>query len=804
MLLLGPRLYKRIAFPFALERESNIMALTETVVLLVLQLSCIACSTDQDATALHRLQLLVLVPMNNMDKEMTNCLDLGEELIPAAEIAADRINNNPDILSGFTLEILPATIDRCSDPSIAKALGSFAAFVNQTVQPGYNIVGLIGLVCPATLLRLSPIASLPAIDILQISSSTTSPSIVATSRKEGIGRLYQIAPSSTVFNKAVLALMRENSWKNISVIRHTDSISVGYDHIVSDFEQRVRAEGFGLSNYAEVASGLARFITNVVRSAVRIIYASVTDSEARELLCVAYSSGVVWPNYLWIFHDISLDDLLYNTSNCSVQVMHKAVEGIVLLQHHVNSEYDRTIDHANYTYGEYSALYNKTLQDVASHPTCNQEPDILSANALHDSVIAFACALNKSLPETELGCIGTQNCSATETVHSHLQLVSFSGAGGEIGFDPTTHELTVDSKVNIYRVISAVPCLFARFNGSITYQTQNPLSINYTFQGVIVRLPLALPVVTLAIVGLCTVITIVVSILFFHYRNSPDIKATSPLLSSIILFSCFLLYTSVVITTTRHGFASGQVYANLCASERFLYLVGVQLIFATLFIRLLRVSRIFFNYDPVGVAWSDKVLTLYIGAILSVTVILLVMWMAVGDFSVDIKRSFIPNGSPPHFNIEQSCMARHESLFLSLLFSYTGVLMLLVIVLAIKTRKVTIDVFKDTRSVNVYVFCSVGILALFVPLSFITETLPGITALVLSFVFQVATLIVVPTVCICLLFIPKLYMARFPSSSLRSKSVGKRTSSCFKATSDGFTLNKNSSYEQVKLKSEQP
>lgn len=778
------------------------MAICEIVFLaLVVLQSSLTCAATTD------LQLLVLLPMNNTQETITNCLDLGEELIPAARIAAERINSNPEILPNFNLQIRPAArgTNRCSDSSIAKSLGSFADFVNQTTQPDNNIVGLIGLVCPATLLSLSPVASLPNIDILHISSSTTSPKILQTSRQEEIGRLYQIAPSSIVYNKAVLALMRERvePWKNISVIRHTESISVENDHIASDFEERIsQIDGFGLTLYAEIVSGVDVFVRNVERSAVRIIYASVRDSEARDLLCTAYHSRVKWPDYLWIFHDLSLGDLLYNTSDCSVEDMQTAVEGVVLLQHDVNSEYDRFIDLANYTYGEYLALYNQSLENV-SFPTCNQEPDILSANALHDSVIAFAYALNNSLPGAPLDCIGMHDCIATETIESHLKAVNFSGAGGDISFDPTTHELIAASAVNIYQILGGEPSFLARFNETIMYKDESALNISYTFDDIIIRLPLALPLITLVVVGICIVITIVVSILFFHYRNSPEIKATSPLLSSIILFSCFLLYSSVTLTTIRYGFTSGQVYANLCASEIFLYLVGVQLIFATLFIRLLRVSRIFFNYEPVGVAWSDKVLTLYIGIILSVTVILLIAWMAAGDFRAMMRSTFVTYTSPPQFDIELSCISNHQPLFLSLLFGYSGMLMLLVMILAIKTRKVSIDIFKDTKSVNIFVFCSVGILGLFIPLSFITETLPGTAALILSFLFHVAPLVVVATVCVFLLFIPKLYRSRFPSSNPNTKSIGNRSSNCFRPGSDGFTLSKNSAYEQVKLKFEQ-
>ena len=732
------------------------------------------------AQAATNLTLLALVPLGNMDLNVTNCLDLGEELVLAAKIAAQGINDNPNILAGYNLQIVEADTDQCSSQSIATALGSF---VNFTTNKELNVVGIIGLVCPSALLALSPIASLSTVNILHITSSTASPNIVANSRKGKIGTLYQVAPSSTVFNKAVVALMKNESWASISVIRRTDSVNMEHDYIGSDFQKKIGMEsGLDIAVYSETASGLARFVQNIQRSGKRIIYSSVINTEAQELLCKAYLTNVTWPNYLWIFHDYSIEDLLQAATNeCSILEMQEALEGVLLIHHDIDSDSSRGIDYVNYTYGEYSTLYSEKLQDITSQPTCNKEPQILSANALHDSVLAFADALNRSLDmetnNSHLSCLGNlEVCEATTKVNTNLQRVSFSGAGGDISFNDETHELIANSKVNIYQVENGELSLLARFDGMFI-QFATSLNISYTFDSIIVRLPLALPIITLVLVVLCIIATIFTFIFFIHYRNSPDIKATSPLISYIILFSCFLLYASVLATAMRYGFATGQLYAQLCASEQFFFTVGVQLIFASLCVRLLRVSRIFFKYTPIGVGWSDKVLALYIGAIVLVTVFCMIVWLAIGEFSVGESVDFIPNGDPPHFEVELSCKAMRQPLFLSLVLGYTGLFMVLVLILAIKTRKVSIDVFKDTKSVNIFVFCSVGILALFVPLSYITETLTGKITLILSYLFRVTSGLVVAISCVSLLFIPKIYLALFPSSRPRSKSVGNRSSS---------------------------
>ncbi len=744
------------------------------------------CST----TTLH---LLALVPLGNTDKNVTNCYDLGEELIPAAKIAAERINSNSDLLGkNYSLEIIPAKTDRCLDPSIGDSL---ASFVNYSTNSDLNIVGIIGLTCGSATLGLSSIASRREFNIIQITASTSPPGITR-SRKETVDLLYQTAPSSTIFNEAMIALMKDNGWREISVIRHTDSVSVEHDFIANDLQKRISEQpDYNVSVYAEIASGLDRIINEIRMSAVRIVYTSVTDFEARELLCRAYNGNASWPDYLWILHDHSLRNLLISTSQCSEEMMKRALEGAVLLYHDTSKDGNRNIDFTNQTYNEYYDSYNRSLHNVTSDPICNKEPQILSANAMYDSVLAFACALNKSIP------LNSSNLRS-EALNRNLQSVNFSGAGGNINFDNTTHQLTGYSGVNMHQIFDGKLQYLAYYNGSIhiSYNSNTSLNLSYTFEAILIRLPLELPIITLVLVVIGVFVTAIVAFLFIYYRNTSDIKATTPVLSYIILFSCFLLYASVGLTAVRYGFATGEVYAQCCISEQWFFIVGMQFIFVTLSVRLLRVLRLFFNVKRIGAAWSDKALILYICAIVSVSIVMLTIWSILNDMTVGRREQFIYDGNPPHFIVELSCNAENDAIFLSLLLGYTGLFMAPLLILAIKTRKVHIDSFKDTRSVNAFVFCSVGILALFIPLSYIFAETNGIVAIALSYSFRVASLLMVAITCISLLFIPKIYTAKFgkiKSSRPRLSSTGVATN--YFTDEDGFTLKKNSAYETVRL-----
>ena len=732
----------------------RIVFLAAAAIVIFVQASHTACTNKKT------LHLLAFLPL---ETEGENCLNLGEELIPAAEIAAQRINNNSELLANFNIEIIPAKTDDCSDPSYVESLTSFVKYVSDSEL---NIVGIIGLVCPSSLLSLSPLASLQTIGLTQITSSTASPGVV-TARNKSFDKIYQTAPSSIDFNKAIIALMESNSWNTISVIRHTESVDVEHDYIANDFQRRIeKRDGFSISLFAETLAGLHRSISKVRSTGIRIVYLTVIDSEARDLLCDAYLHKVSWPNYVFILHDHPLENLLLNTSVCSAEMMQEALEGVILLYHEVIEDDEREIDFANYTYREYLDLYNKSLRNITSNPTCNKSPGILRANALHDSVIAFAYALNKSLLETEISCFEKRGGYITKTIDSSLfQSMNFSGAGGEISFDNITHEQIANHGVDIYQIFRGKLHYLAHYDGFLTYNAMTLSDISFTFESRIIQLPLVVSILTFVLVGFCTVLTAIILILFIHYRNTPDIKATSPLFSYIILFLCFLLYISVVLTAGRDGFAAGKPYAMTCISEQWFSAIGIQLIFATLFVRLLRVFRIFFWYKPIGVLWSDKVLILFIFAIVSVSIFLLILWSIVDGLSIDEKVDFVADGNPPHYTVDLRCVAEKDPVFVSLVFGYAMVFMVLVLILAIKTRKVTIDSFKDTKSVNMFIFCSIIVLSLFIPLSFITAESDGVSGLTISYTFHVVPLMTVAIACISLLFIPKIYFACFMKKS---------------------------------------
>lgn len=730
----------------------------------------------------HTLYLIALLPFGN-DANSSNCVDRGEELIPAAEIAIKRIDEMK-ILPNFKMKVIPARTNNCADNTAAAAV-SLVSFANYSVQaqPGSNnsktIIGVIGLVCSATMLTISPLASQPGIDFVQITSGITSPMAITRSRSQfNITNIFQTAPPSIIFNEALIALMKHQGWKNISIVRLSDSLIIDHETIAADLRDRINADNELFFRLLEVQTDAEILLEEIRNTGVRIIYASLPDDEARNLLCRGYKSNpkVVWPHYAWIMHGHSLKKLMKSTMDCDSATMARALQGVILLYYADIKDHNRILDTVEYD--EYIREYRNRLDRISTgfeNQACVNENQMFYANALHDSVLAFGMALNSSLNSSDLTASNLQEYtlgqhSVTEQILNHLQAVKFSGAGGIIKFN-TKHEVDFSGVgVDIYQVDpdGSGNLLHPGFyNGSRIVSLTTINFIPSEFERITKKRPRWLPIISFIVTIILIILTTVILALFIYYWNSHDIKATSPILSLVILAACYMLYISILLVAIRVGFTENKAFASLCLVEYWFFLIGIQLLFSTLFWRLLRVYRIFFNYQKLGKLWSDYALLVYILLVVSVTVFLLILWTAIDHPKTEQVEELIQDTNSPHYDIYITCRSRHLAVWLGLTLGYFALLLILVVALAVMTRKVKIESFKDTKTVNAFIFITAIVLGFFITVSVILEL--GVrnnnVVAALTFCFDVLYRLVVAIACKVFLFAPKIYFARFPDEA---------------------------------------
>ena len=103
-------------------------------------------STQAYLACATTLRLLVILNLKTcqQDSAWTPRWNRGLELLPAAQLAVERINQDPTILPGYNLELTELDTGTCDQGYPSDALFQF---VNEITQEEQTLVGVVGAFC---------------------------------------------------------------------------------------------------------------------------------------------------------------------------------------------------------------------------------------------------------------------------------------------------------------------------------------------------------------------------------------------------------------------------------------------------------------------------------------------------------------------------------------------------------------------------------------------------------------------------------------------------------------------------------
>lgn len=763
-------------------------------------LALIICSrhSSDGAETPVSVKFLVLLPLSTEEFPAgTKDWDRGREILPGAVIATEEINNNSDILQDCRLELVAVNIDFCNEELFASNLNALIPFTDILSDNFRYVLGVIGgPFCQPLLTRLiSPLANRREVSLFQVSGST---SAIARGKKGLSNNLNFVSPSTEIYYKAVYAMMREFRWTRIFIL-------------AEEFFQGLTTlpghEGLDIT-YRQFTRGLSHeaLFSELRRSEKKIVFVSIGPIEAAEVLCEAHTQSLIHPHYVWIFHDL-MPELIINssTSTCGHQELSRALEGAFFLNFPLRQPADHTKLVSGRTYSEYYSEYVSRLattdddvSDIGGEQKRRQLKANLFANVLYDAVYAFALALDRAIgqdssaeedEETQpVPPPGSNNSSlgeASSSLHNEttfepdflhllslsnkeelidqMQLefpnISFEGASGHVNLN--------NADINGFVVLSR------QYNSTTTQNvgnyhqggiiihnstlTTHPPSGVLDSRYELIPLPLVAFLTGLTLVAL--LLTTAILFIFIHFRNFSDIKATSPYLSYLMFLGCYLLLGSTLVHVVTGGFAmptTGVVTVTVCGAVITGNSLGVNLIFTTLMLRMLRVYRVFSSFGKTGKFWSDKIMILIVLLVVLGDIVLIVVWSLIDTFHIIEVIHFQPWESPPYYEISQFCHSDHLSIWLGILLGKLGALFLVVIYLAIKTRKIRRSNFKDTKKVNVYVFTTVMVVSTFMSLYFLFKSTNNIIG---TYMMVFLAFGITEVSCQAFLFVPKVTSA---------------------------------------------
>ena len=382
------------------------------------------------------------------------------------------------------------------------------------------------------------------------------------------------------------------------------------------------------------------------------------------------------------------------------------------------------------------------------------------ADALHDSIWALALTMN-NLPSGELRSYGPEvgNSNTTALLERYLKAVNFSGALGDISFI----EREVVNDVDIFHVTNGERICIGTYDplsGNLTIQSRPEIIPEDDFKTVTVLLHQAFMIATYSIIVSLMIFTTIVLALFIYYWNKPSIKASSPILSILIFAGCYMLHIGCLITGANNLNAS--IFGSICQAQVWFNATGVQLIYSTLFVRLVRIYRIFNVFSKPGKIWSDQAMFALSFVPVLINVLLMTIWTLVDPIVTRYTTPvFDMTTNPPQYTKDVFCETKGENLTIWLsviLYGANGITIFGVVVLATLTKRVHLVCFRDTKQVNAFVFSTAACLCIW--LSYAVVFTNSIIIPAAAQVFNITPYLVVSFLCTVFLFVPKIWSAR--------------------------------------------
>ena len=636
--------------------------------------------------------LRLLIALNVQGGPEVPRWDRGLEILPAAHLAVDKVNGDPSILPGYQLEPIQVDTGTCRTNGFQSE--ALINFFHQIVQEESHIVGAVGLFCTGVTQLLSPLAGHQGISLVQISGSA-SPLL---RNQERYPYLWHIIPSSAVYVDTVLEMMDAFDWRNIAVIGANDG---SYFHTAEELALKVsRNDSRSVTWISDEQVSFT--LRDLQQSGKRIVFASVETKVAVRMICLAYQEGVVWPNYTWIFPDHHIEDLLLHAGDmCNITVLKHALETVYFLQYHFNSsdtQYSTILTPNPYTYAMHDSI-----QALA-----------LALNATMDHLQA----INSSLEDYHLG-----SPDITDMIERELMTLSFNGALGYVQFDTSKREW--QTTVDILQIRNGTAIQVGTYNptsGQLVDEDINPI------QDVdiprIIRSSVTLPVsvILLTVDGVCIILTTVMLVLFVLHRKSAEIRASSLKLSLFTFVGCYLLFFASLLSTVLD--LTNYVGPFLCTTATCCAILGINFVYGTVLVGMLRVYRIFGYNGRMGKKrWSDWSLCIVVLIIVGSVGILLLVWSLVDVFTIrEVDVDTDQAGTQPYIEVMLFCYSDYLEVWFTLSFSEVGILILVVAFLAFKTRKIRLKQFKDTKKVNVYIFMTILLICLAIPFWWVLRT----------------------------------------------------------------------------------
>ena len=753
------------------------------VLLAVMTAVCSAADTPVSGHYVQRKQPLYVLVTGPFPDPHETVWDGGMSVILAVRLAFQQINQHPNILSEYTLELIEED-SGCSSVVKSKVFYSFVKsmytyYNQQNESKGKRTVGIIGPSCSDPAIAIAPLLARPEVNLLQIAPTATSPVIELLNYNTTLTMMS----SYLGLLGGLVELMKCNQWFEIGILQDEVGTPKLYKAIIlKSIKEKVSSlSGYNISYSFPVYDSENRHLfplLEVREKRIRVVFVITGPKLIQRLLCLAYHFNMTYPQYQWVFGEKQLSDFKTNITvkydgnqyTCSDNVMATAANGSIFINHIIEANSSTMIAETGLNYSTYRELYTQLLYQYSQKPKLqaipekvvhrtNRDKDVIPwENAYYDAGWALGLALDQLAKEGyDLNRHIVEEPRFTQLLIDRLLNVSFNGTTGRVHFDRQTKN--AHTRVLITQLLkhpagelTEVPLATYEGHGNLKCPSKFGF-IGHKFDRSLKQINVSVSVIIILLTFTLTIITALLHFTYIICHKHKSIKAASPNLTHFSFLGCYFFAVALITYTTQKSFLAvyniDVIYPAMCNVAMWCLMLGSSLILGTVFVKIWRLYKLFrhFRNERPGILLSDKALMCFVMLFLLIDIVLCFVWTLTSPWT--LVRTFTLEY--PTLYILPSCTCRGIEYWIVCVAVYKGGIALLLVTVSVLNRKIQRKHFSHTKEVNTLIYSLTILGAIGFPLYFVLRD--GLS-IYLPYLATCTIYLLTVLLCSLLLFLP--------------------------------------------------
>ncbi|KAG7188036.1 hypothetical protein KM043_013204 [Ampulex compressa] len=695
----------------------------------------------------------------------------GQACMPAVNLALDDVNREKNLLPGFTLKL------HSNDSECEPGLGASVMY-NLLYYKPHKLMLLAG--CSTVCTTVAEAAKMWNLVVLCYGASSP-----ALSDRNRFPTLFRTHPSATVHNPTRIKLLQKFGWSRVAILQQAEEVFIS---TVEDLEARCKEAGIEIVTRQSFLSDPSDAVRNLRRQDARIIVGLFYVVAARRVLCELYHQNLYGKSYVWFFigwyednwFEVNLDK---EGITCTKEQMRLAAEGHLTTEALMwNQNNDTTI--SGMTSEDFRLRLNRMLKDDGYDIDNNRYPEgYQEAPLAYDAVWSVALAFNKTMEKlTKLGK-SLKNFTYTDKeiadeIYAAINSTQFLGVSGYVAFSSQGDRIAL---TQIEQVIDGKYVKLGYYDtqsDNLTWRNMErwiggKVPQDRTIVRTVLRtvsLPLFICMGTISSVGI--VIAVILITFNIWNRHRRVIMSSHPVCNTIMLVGVIACFVSVFLLGIDGRFVAPWEYPAICQARAWMLSTGFTLAFGAMFSKVWRVHRLTTKTKADQAKKKIQPWKLYtmVSALLAIDVVLLVAWQALDPLQRRIEG--FPLESPPFGDDDarirpelEHCESVHNNIWLSLVYSYKGIVLVFGLFLAYETRSIKVKQINDSRYVGMSIYNVVVLCLITAPVTMVIASQQDA-----SFAFVALAIIFCCFLSMALIFVPKVIeVIRHPRDKAESK-----------------------------------